>query len=108
MALNNVQRGNQMTWNNSTGADVASGDAVPVGSRIGVALVNIPDGETGELAMGEVWELPKGAGAILHGATVYLDGNREITTVAEGNVQAGFAFAAAADADEVVRVKINA
>ncbi|WP_421902188.1 DUF2190 family protein [Maridesulfovibrio sp.] len=107
MALNHIQKGNHMTWTNNTGADVESGSAVPVGARIGVALVDIPNGETGELAMGEVWELPNAGVEILQGATVYLDGNKEITTVAENNLQAGFAFAAAAS-DESVRVKINA
>ncbi len=108
MALNHVQTGNHMEWTNNTGADVASGSAVAVGLIVGVAFGNIPDGATGILATEEVWELPKIAGEILQGATVYLDGNKEITTIATDNVRAGFAFAPAASDDVVVRVKINA
>ncbi|WP_320169959.1 DUF2190 family protein [Maridesulfovibrio sp.] len=108
MALNHVQTGNHMEWTNNTGADVVSGSAVAVGSVVGVAFGNIPDGTTGVLATEEVWELTKVAGAILQGTTVYLDGNKEITTTATDNVKAGFAFTPAADTDETVRVKINA
>ena len=107
MALNHVQTGNHMEWTNNTGADVASGSPVAVGSIIGIALVNIPDGATGELATEEVWELPKVAGAISHGADLYFDGDMKITTTVTA-IAAGVALAPAADDDEEAVVKINA
>ncbi len=108
MASNHVQTGKNMTWTNSTGADVLSGSPVPVGVFVGVALVDIPDGATGELATEEVWEFPKVAGEILQGTVVYLDGDGAITVLVPDNVRAGIAFATAADVDETVRVKLNA
>lgn len=107
MALNNVQRGNHMTWTNNTGVYVASGSAVAVGSLVGIALVDIPDGSSGELATEEVWELPKVGEEILQGSVVYLDGAGTITTAAADNARAGVAFVHAVADDETVRVKLN-
>ncbi|MBI9110106.1 DUF2190 family protein [Maridesulfovibrio ferrireducens] len=108
MAGNHVQIGKTMTWVNSTGADVLSGSPVIVGVLVGIALVDIPDGATGELATEEVWELPKTAAAIEHGAQVYLTPGNSITASSSGNTKAGVAFAFAADIDATAQVKLNA
>lgn len=61
MALNNVQVGKRITYANATGADIASGDVVVVGSLVAIASVDIPDGGVGELEIGSVFEVPKAA-----------------------------------------------
>ncbi|SME96467.1 DUF2190 family protein [Desulfovibrio gilichinskyi] len=108
MAGNYIQIGKTMTWTNSTGADVLSGSAVVVGALVGVALIDIPNGATGELATEEVWELPKTAAAIEQGAQVYLTPGKSITATEGGNTKAGVAFVSAVAEDATVRVKLNA
>ncbi len=109
MAANHIQRGEAMPWTNSTGAAVSSGDVVLVGDRVCVALGDIADGASGQLATCEVFELTKEASlAIDQGVDVYWDAvNKVITTTATANTLAGCAFAAAAAADATVQVKLN-
>lgn len=59
MAKNYYQDGRTMDWTNSTGADVKSGDPVPIGEITGVAHGDIPDTGEGVLHMTGVWILPK-------------------------------------------------
>lgn len=62
MARNNVKPGSIITWTNA-GTAVVAGDVVVVGNAalgmLGVALVDIANGASGEVALGEVWNLPK-------------------------------------------------
>lgn len=98
-----------MPYTNTSGDDIASGDPVLVGNRLGVALGDIPDGEAGDLALCEVWELPKKAAtAIGQGVNVYWDDTAgEITDVDTDNTLAGCAFAAAAADDATIQVKLG-
>lgn len=109
MADNHVQPGAVMSWTNKTGDAVSAGDVVLVGKRIGIALGDIADDATGELAIEEVWEIAKAAPLVIdQGDLVYwdaTDGNMNKT--ATDNTQAGFAFAGAASAATTVLVKIN-
>ena len=43
------QNGGHLDYLNSTGADIEANTVIALGSRIGVAGANIPDGETGAL-----------------------------------------------------------
>ncbi|MBU1247413.1 MAG: DUF2190 family protein [Proteobacteria bacterium] len=115
---NLIQRGKQMTWTNSTGSDVSSGQVVVVGGVVCVASTDIADGETGELATEEVYDLSKATGAITQGASLYWDadgdpvggtaGSGALTTTSTDNTYAGKAWAAAASGDLLVNIKINA
>jgi len=104
---------------------VASGDVVDLGAAgsgmIGIAAGDIADGVQGTLFIEEVWTLPKDtAVAITQGAQLYLTATGLqvaglITTNADDGdtvpvlyTPAGKAFAAAAQADTTVAVKINA
>lgn len=117
MAVNHFQRGKVLTYVNATGVAIAAGAAVVVGARVGVALTDIANGASGELAMEEVFELPKATGAISQGATVYFDadgnpvggtsGAGAMTTTSESNTEAGYAFAAAGNTDATVYVKLR-
>ena len=62
MAKNHVQPGKVLDYVNDTGADIASGDVVKAGALLGVALKDIPDSETGSVAVDGVFAVPKVAG----------------------------------------------
>lgn len=110
MAKTHVQEGKIMTWTNGTGSAVAAGDVVVVGLLVGVALGDIANGATGEVAIEEVWLLPKDATvAIAQGAASYWDvADGKINATAEDNYFAGVAFAAAAETDTTIKVKLGA
>lgn len=90
MATNYYEDGNTMDWNNGTGKNVVSGQAVAVGNITGVAHGDIPAGEAGVLHMTGVFILPKVAEEMWpRGTKLYLD-------------DAGLVTAVAAEADAVV------
>jgi len=62
MADKYKQPGRIIDWLNGTGGDIAAGGVVIVGILVGVALVDIADGETGSVAIEGVFELAKTAG----------------------------------------------
>ncbi|MFA0792671.1 capsid cement protein, partial [Microbulbifer echini] len=59
MATNFVQDGRMLNVTNSTSADITSGQVVPVGAVLGVAMDDIAVGETGVLAIDGVFTVPK-------------------------------------------------
>lgn len=111
---NFVQEGRTLHYVNATGADIASGDAVPVGGTIGVAIADIPAGGSGELASEGVFELPKTAGAAIDAGTAPIfDASAKAfvpagTATAAGDVSGAVtAWEAAAAAATTVKVKIG-
>lgn len=114
MARNYVQKGNVIDFTNNTGSDIASGDAVPCGSLLGVAITDIADGETGSLNIEGVWELPKveaaemGQGDPLNwdlSAAAFVS---NAATPETGDLVGGcVAIAAAVNGDTTVRVRLN-
>ena len=99
------QKGEVLDYKAST--SVKNGDVVSLGTRIGVAGEDIPQGETGHLHVVGVFEMPKATGAVTMGAALYYnatDGN--ITTTSTSNVPVGYAAAPADSADETVLVKL--
>lgn len=65
MARNYESDGNVIQWTNGTGADVASGQIIKLGSILGVALVAIAIGETGSVAIEGVFSgVPKVSAAV--------------------------------------------
>lgn len=109
MAKNHVQPGVVADYTNASGSDIASGDVIVIGSRIGIALVDIADGATGSMQVKEVFELAKlSTDVIAQGAVVYWDATAgNITTTATDNTAAGYAFAAAGDGATVIDVQLN-
>lgn len=118
MALNHVMTGKHLDYTNAGSADIASGQFLLVGTLGAVALVDIPVGETGAVAVEEVYSVPKATGAIAHGAKVYwaaagdpvggTAGSGAMTTTASGNTLVGVAAIAAASDDATVALKLNA
>lgn len=70
-----IQDGNVIDWENGTGADVAVGDVIDLTSRIGVALTDIANTETGAVDLEGVYEIvATTATQFVVGDAVYWDG----------------------------------
>lgn len=91
-----------------SGAAISAGDVVVIGTLVGVAPVDIADGEQGALYITGEFTVPKATGggeAIAAGATVYWDaGNAVATTTASTHQVLGKTVAAAGDAAAEVTV----
>lgn len=105
---NFVQPGDVVTLTSPAGG-VLSGDPILVGSIFGVAAYDAVAGAEVEVAVVGVYELPKGAGAILQGASIYFDGDDNVVTgvSAEGLYPVGAATEAAGADAPIVRVRLN-
>lgn len=101
-----VQEGDRITF--TAGAAIASGDPVQIGEMVVAAAGAYANGDTKAvgIAVG-VHEFPKvTANAFAQGDVVYFDGTN-MTTTATSNVKAGTAWAAAANGDTTVLVKLS-
>jgi predicted RecA/RadA family phage recombinase len=116
MAKNYVSDGETIQWTNGTGAAVTSGQLVKVGpNMLGVALVSIPNGGTGSVAVEGVFSgIPKvngtafAQGEILtwKAATSSFDGKN--ATGATGDVKGGaIAWEAAAAAATTCTIRLT-
>lgn len=112
MAKTFIQEGKVLDY--TAAADIKSGDVVPMGSLLGVALDDIATGDTGPVQVDGVWELPKTANAVIgQGETVNWDVSAKsfdvnTATPAAGDLTDGCVAAkAAAAADATVWVKLN-
>ena len=88
------QKGETLDYT-ATEKAVTNGQVVSLGGRIGVAGNDIAKGETGALHVTGVFIMEKAASVtVTMGAALYFDESEEkITTVAAGNVPAGYAAA---------------
>ena len=103
-----IQPGKVLDFTNG-GTAIASGAAVLVGTRVGVALGNIAANATGSVQICGVFTMPKvSADVITQGALVYLvSASGAMTTTAAGNTLAGVAAAAAGNGATSVNVLMN-
>jgi len=107
MATNYVQEGKALDYTPS-GADVASGDFVLIGTIGGVAKTAIADGKTGAVHICGVFSVAKASGAVTQGARLYWNStNSNLTTTASGNTIVGVAAEAAASGDATVKLLLN-
>lgn len=111
MATRGVQDGCTVGWTNNTGADVASDDFIAFGMRqIGLAAVNIADGEAGSVHLDGVVKIDKATNfAIVQGAPVWIDLTTQLAKASAtlNSYFAGYAFRAADTADDVVHVSLE-
>lgn len=107
MAKNFVQDGKTIPLVNGSASEILSGEPVPVGSLVVVAITDIAAGQTGDGFAEGVFLLPKlAADAITAGEKVYLKDGL-IQEEATDAVEAGIAWESAAAGVTVVEVKIN-
>lgn len=118
MAKNYIAEGKRLTYNNA-GAALVSGQAVAVSAHlIAVALVDIPTGGSGAVAVDGVFALPKAAEALALGERIYWDadgdpvggvaGSGALTATATGNIPAGVVYRAASESAVTVDCKLGA
>lgn len=107
MATNYVQRGEALNYTPS-GADVASGDLVVIGTIAGIAKTDIADGKTGAVHISGIFSVAKASGAVSQGAKLYWSSaNSNLTTTASGNTLVGVAAAAALSGDATIPLLLN-
>jgi predicted RecA/RadA family phage recombinase len=104
MARNYIQPGEVIDF--TPAADVASGEPVAIGSRVGVAHTDVAAGETGTFAVLGVYSLPKTNSALAQGVAVFLTPAGQISGTATGNTPAGYAWDAVDAAATMVSVKL--
>ena len=109
MADNYIQEGKHLDYDNDTGSDIESGDLVVIGQRVGVALVDIDDGDAGAVAVEGVFEVDKEASlAVTQGDLLYCnETGGELDKTETSQTLAGYAFADAAASASTVKVKLN-
>ena len=101
-----VQRGESIDYIPET--PVAAGDVVILNDLVGVAKLDIAPSELGSLAVGGVYELPKGSAAIAFGKKAYWDAtNKVVTATATGNTLIGKTVSETVATDATVLVLLN-
>ena len=101
-----VQRGESIDY--TPDSPVAAGDLVIVNDLVGVAKLDIAPGELGALAVGGVYEFPKGSAAIAFGKKAYWDAtNSAVVATATGNTLIGKTVSETVATDATVLVLLN-
>jgi predicted RecA/RadA family phage recombinase len=115
MSTKYVSEGATIDYANGTGSDIAADDVVKVSGVLGVALADIPDGESGSVRIKGIFRLPKVSAAVIaQGETLVWDVSAGAfddanATPATGDVSGSTAIAAAAagNGDTVVDVLLT-
>ncbi|TZE81996.1 DUF2190 family protein [Calorimonas adulescens] len=103
-----IQKGYIIDFTNSTGTDIAYGDVVPIGARIGIAAEDIAKDATGSLNVSGVFELPAdNTAAFAVGDEVYWDDAGSKLTKTAGAIKAGWVIEPKAQAGTTAKVKID-
>lgn len=106
---NMIAEGKSLSYTNATEAAIAAGDLVVIGTRVGVAAVDIAIGATGTVAVSGVFEVPKEAPLVVaQGDLLYCDATSgELDKTSEAQTLAGYAYAAEVSAATTVKVVLN-
>ncbi len=102
---NKIQDGKVLEYPNATGLTIAGGSLVVFGTLAGIAVNDIPEGESGSIALYGVFELPKASGAIALGDRLYWDAAaKNMTKTASVNIPVGACAAPAPTTAATVQV----
>jgi len=114
MATNYISSGCTVDYTNATGSAIDSGEVVPLGQQIGIAVVAIAIGGTGVLKIDGVFSVPKVSAAVIgQGESVIYDTSAaefddNLATPATGDISGCcVAVEAAGAATTSVKVKLN-
>lgn len=92
----------------TAGADIASGDVVPLAGHIGIAGDAIANGAVGPVWVEGVFELAKATGALAVDDQLYWDNSaKNLTKTAHLNTYAGICVQAQLSGDLLARVKLQ-
>lgn len=108
MAIGHVAPGATMPYTNTGVAIIAKDTVIVFGAMIGITLGAIAVGATGELAISEVWTLPKDNNlAITQGDQLYWDTVKDEVDKTNTNVPCGKAYNSALAAGTEIQVLLN-
>lgn len=113
MARNYVQPGRIIDWVNGTGGTKTSGSVVKMGNVLGVALVDIADGDTGAVQVDGVFTVPKVTAAVIaQGESLTWDVSAgkfddNAAVPASGDVTGAAAFAAESAGNGVTELAVK-
>lgn len=119
MTTKYVQDGNVIDYANSSGSTIAVNSVVVVGANgnalLGVALRDIPDGDTGPLGIKGVYTLAKVSGAVItQGETVNwdasagaFDDNQAVAASGDVSGVAAYAFESQGNGVTTIKVKLT-
>lgn len=109
MAQNYRQEHGVLYWTNGTGSDVDAGDVINIGPFVGIALVDIDNGDSGSVQITGVWQFAKDSSTISQADEVFwsVSGSQATTSPAADDPRLGIAALAAATGDSYVEVDIN-
>jgi len=108
MAIGHVAPGGVIPYTNTGGTAIAANTVIEFGAMIGITTGTIDPGETGTVAISEVWTLPKDdTVAIAQGDQLYWDTVNDECDKTNTNVPCGKAYASAAEAATEVQVILN-
>ena len=103
---NSVSTGSVITHTPS--AAVSSGQMILIGTKVGVAVVDIAANASGSVQMTGVFTIAKAADNVTQGAALYWNNTTKVlTTTASGNTYAGYAIDAAGSGVGTVNININ-
>lgn len=107
---NKVQNGKTIAYTVPSGVTIASGDLVVLDSMVGVAITGGTEGQSIELELEGVFNIPKTTGvAFTLGAKLYwVSGTKKLTNTdnSGANAYVGAAFLAAGSAATVAELKL--
>lgn len=107
---NYIQNGERLTITNNSGADVASGGGILIGTKVAIAMVAIAIGATGAGLFRGVVSHAKNTGAGTggaQGAAAYWDNTaKKFTAVVTGNTLAGYFAETCVDGDATCKVSL--
>ena len=111
MSTNQVQKGDNLTISNASGAAYTSGQSVLVGTRLAICGDAIANGATGTAVFRGVFLLTKATGASTggaQGAIAYWDDTaKKVTAVSTSNTNIGYFAAVCVDGDATANVKLT-
>ena len=101
-----IQRGESIDY--TPEADVAAGDIIKIGKIVGIAKLDIKEGELGALAVVGVYEIATGGIAVNPGDLVCVDPatGKVCAESAAGAIKLGHAVTKAATTDTTVHVRL--
>lgn len=110
MSNSYIRPGDTHPVTNSTGATIAAGNGILVGTKVGICMVDIANGASGEAMFTGVHSVSKNTGAGTGGAqgvAAYWDNTaKKFTAVTTSNTLVGYFAKTCADGDTTCEVKL--